>query len=240
MISWRQSIAQLPCCSTPQYSDLTFQSSRPLTRRLISGVRPMKNILAIVLALAIFQAAEATSFYEVTIPEVFKESQIVVFGTIEAGRTIKGNCGVEYAVRIVNSFKGASKPGDLVWFQNQGPTQIGAEYFLFLSSTEREFIPMASTNSGDTDMHAEYLSRCQKSRPPFVVNVFGNGALKSVGTYNKDVPRAVLIDDVVLIPPDGLKVTKFKPYDRYDNDRGDTGLAAGDFMEYMNSLSKHD
>ena len=197
----------------------------------------MRKIIAIVTGLALSNVLFATTFYKVTIPDIFEKSELVVYGEIEAGRILLDDCGVEYAVRVQESFKGGSSAGQLIWFQNSDSTQIGGKYFLFLSKNGEEFTPLMSTNSGAMNLRARYVERCKNKWSRYKVNVFGNGALKSTSTYSEIVPRAVLIDDVVVIPPEGVKMTKFGPYDRYDNDRNHTALDADEFMTYMKVLS---
>jgi hypothetical protein len=196
----------------------------------------MRNILAVVVGVLLSQVAFATIVAPVTIPELYKESEVVVYGEIEAGKILADDCGVEYAIRVDTSFKGRASPANLIWFQSSGPIQVGANYFLFLSSTDKEFIPLVSTNSDALESKAEYIKTCKDKRPAFVVNVFGNGALKATGTYNDGLPKAVILGDI-LIPPTELNVTKLGPYDRYDNDRDDIALDSEKFTAYIKALS---
>jgi len=181
--------------------------------------------------------ASATTFVEVTIPEMYAKSEVVIYAKIESGNILKNDCGVEYAARISETFKSELKPGELVRFQDQGPTQIGGQYVLFLSPVQDEFRSIGSTNSRDIKIRNDYLVRCSDSRPKYVVNVFGNGALKFVSTSNADVHHAVIVNSTVVIPPEGLKVTKLGPYDRYDTDRNDTALDADEFVKFMRDLA---
>ena len=197
----------------------------------------MRKIIAVVIGLAISQLASATKIYQADISEIYAKSDLVLFGKIESGRVLANDCGVEYVIRVEAPYKGKVRPGALIKFRNSGPTQLGSDYFLFLSLIDREFSPVLSTNSGATNMQAQYTQRCKPAWPPFVVNAFGNGALKSIGTYNENLRRAVLFDDGVLKPPKGLKVTTLGPYDRYDTDKDDTALDLNQFMGYLKSLS---
>jgi len=197
----------------------------------------MRIVLVGLIGLFLSHLASATTFAEVTVSELYEESEIVIYAKIESGNILKNDCGVEYAARISETFKSGLKSGELVWFQGLGPTQIGEQYVLFLSPVQKEFRSIASTNSRDMKTRSDYLARCGDSRPKYVVNLFGNGALKFISTSNADVRHAVIIDNVVVVPPENLKVTKLGTYQRYDNDRNDTALDADEFLKYMRGLA---
>ena len=194
--------------------------------------------IAIVLMLLASSHAFATKIYKVDISDFYKKSDLVLYGTIVYGKALPNGCGVEYIVRVETPFKGKIRPGALIKFRNNEATDIGANYFLFLSALEREFSPIASTNSNATNMQNRYIARCKSTWPAFVVNAFGNGALKSTATYNNEAPQAVLINDRVLGPPKSLQVVQLESHDRYDNDRRDRAIEADQFLQYMKTLSK--
>jgi hypothetical protein len=199
----------------------------------------MRKILAIVVALLLSPPAVATKTYRTGVSELYKKSDLALFGTIQSGRVLPDDCGVEYVVRVDHPFKGKIHKGSLIRFRTNRVTQLGAEYFLFLSIAENEFSPVLSTTTTPEliEMRNKYVQRCQASWPPFVVNAFGNGALKTTGTYNSALPRVVLFDEFVVAVPSSLKAVKLGPHDRYDNDTDTTALDVRQFMSYMKALS---
>ena len=200
----------------------------------------MRNILAAVMIATAVAPARATTFYDVSIEELYKESTVVVSGVIQSGSKLANDCGVAYTVWIDRTYKGADRSDKAITFQGYGPMEIGGRYFLFMSKTTEEFRPIMSTNSGDMDMRARYIQKCKSVRPLYSVNIWGNGALKVTGTYNSTVKNAVVFDQIVITPPVDLPVIQLKPSDRYDNDRIDTALNADDFAKYMDRLSSGD
>lgn len=104
----------------------------------------MRKILAIVAALLLSQPASATKIYQARVPELYNKSDLVLFGTIQSGRVLPRDCGVEYVVRVDHPFKGNIHKGSLIRFRTSRVTQLGAEYFLFLSIAENEFSPVLS------------------------------------------------------------------------------------------------
>ena len=198
----------------------------------------MRKMIAIAVFALLSQTALATKVARVTIPEMYKQSGVIVYGEIEAGKVLANDCGVEYAVRVNTSFKGRVRPAALLWFQSNRPMQIGSQYFLFLSATANEFSPLISISSDAEKMHARYIAHCKSNRPALVVNVFGDGAIKETGTSNPEVPHAVLLGNI-LDPPPELKVTTLGPYDRFDNDTLDSATDFAKFTGYLNALSDH-
>lgn len=197
----------------------------------------MRNILAAAILVTAVAPVAATTFYAVTVEELYKESSVVVSGVIQSGSKLANDCGVSYTVWIDHAFKGAATSTKAITFQGYGPMQIGGRYYLFMSKSSDEFRPIMSTNSGHMNMRARYVEKCKNLRPPYSVNIWGNGALKVTGTYSSTVKEAVVFDQIMITPPDDLPVTELNRQDRYDNDRIDTVLNADDFAKYMNRLS---
>ena len=197
----------------------------------------MRNIFAAAILVTAVAPAAATTFYAVTVEELYKESSVVVSGVIQSGSKLANDCGVAYTVWIDRAFKGADTSTKAITFQGYGPMQIGGRYYLFMSKSSDELRPIMSTNSGDMNMRAKYIEKCKSLRPPYSVNIWGNGALKVTGTYSPTVKEAIVFDQIVITPPEDLPVTELKRQDRYDNDRIDTVLNADDFAQYMNRLS---
>jgi hypothetical protein len=103
--------------------------------------------LAIVAALLLCQPVFATKTYQAGIQELYNRSDLVLFGTIQTGRVLPSDCGVEYVVRVSHPFKGKIHKGSRIRFRTDRVTQIGAEYFLFLSLAKNEFSPVLSTTT---------------------------------------------------------------------------------------------
>ena len=193
----------------------------------------MKILFALFASLLVAHVAFGTTVYQSSIDELFAESSLVVFGLVEAGRIIPENCGVEYAVRIHEVYKGSVTPGELIWFEKYGPMDVGRNYFLFMSTQENAFRPISSTNSFSEPQSQEGIIKCKKHTPIYTVNVWGEGAFASAYTYNSKVPQAVFFDDFMFSVPKELVATKVKPTERYDNDQRDTALDPEEFKKYL-------
>ncbi|MFZ2237004.1 MAG: hypothetical protein WAV67_11590 [Dokdonella sp.] len=197
----------------------------------------MNRLTLAIVVVTISMPVAATSLYEVSVDDLYKESAIVVSGTIEVGAKLPKDCGVSYSVRVDRSYKGDTAKGRLFRFRGFGPMQVGARYFLFMSKSGNEFRAIASTNGFDMKLRTEYLERCKHLWPPYTVNLTGAGALKVTGTYSDAVKKAVLFDNFLIRSPIGVDVTELSKGDRYDNDHVDAAMAVEDFTHYMNKLT---
>jgi hypothetical protein len=187
----------------------------------------MKRVLIFLSCVVLADSALATIVRPIPLQELYQNSAIVVRGRIESGRLLADDCGLEFGVRVTKGFKGA-KSGTLLFFRGN-TIQVGGDYFLFLDPRESDT---------SAPMRAAFETTCKGKLPPLEVNVFGVGAMKVTGTYNKRVSRAVVVDDFMIIQPKDLPVTQLKARQRYDNDHNDTVFDAAQFEAYVDKLSR--
>lgn len=196
----------------------------------------LSYVLAALLTLALSPAV-ATSISDVTIEELYTESAVVVSGVIQSGTRLANNCGVAYTVWIERGYKGVAGGTTAITFSVYEPLDVGARYYLFLGEVDRALMPIASTNSADQNLLARYKARCRSIEPPYVVNIFGGGALKITGVRHPAMERAVVFPEFLIRAPAVLEVVRLGEFDRYDVDRKSTAFDADAFSAYIDRLS---
>ncbi|GAB6197581.1 hypothetical protein [Lysobacter xanthus] len=186
----------------------------------------MKYFLAACLLFFSALSAKATIVRPVTISELAKSSEQIVYGRIELAQIIAGDCGVRYVVTIEETYKGRWRPRTSVLFSSGKPLQVGSRYVLFLSKDSEAFSPLLSTNSFGPQPDPGRASLCQRNRPLYAVNVWGTAALEVTGTYASKVKLA-FYDDFMIHMPQGAKVGKLEAGDRYDIERDHLSIEFG-------------
>ena len=181
----------------------------------------MKHILATWCIFLLALPAGATKVRPVSLTELTENSELVVYGQIQLGQIIAGDCGVRYVVKIEEAYKGRLGPDTSLLFSSDKPLLTGSRYVLFLSKESEAFNPILSTNSFGPRPDPERVKVCQRNRPLYTVNVWGTGALEVTGTY-ASAAKVAVFDDFMILMPKGAKVGKLDSSERYDVER-DTG-----------------
>ncbi|RZI56279.1 MAG: hypothetical protein EOP14_05885 [Pseudomonas sp.] len=196
----------------------------------------MKHILALCILLLALPAG-ATKVRPVSVDELAQNSELVVYGKIQLAQIIAGDCGVRYVVKIEEAYKGHLGAATSVLFSSGKPLLVGSTYVLFLSKDSEAFDPILSTNSFGPQPDPDRVRTCQRNRPLYAVNVWGNGAVKVTSTYASKAKVAVF-DDYMILMPKGTKVSKLDPSTRYDIDRDIGSIEFGAFRDLL--LGKRD
>ena len=192
----------------------------------------MKHIFAACcIFLSVFPAS-ATKVRPVSIAELAQNSEQIVYGQIQLGQIIVGNCGVRYVVKIEEVYKGRWRPAMSILFSSGKPLLTGSRYVLFLSKDSQAFSPILSTNSFGPQPDPERAKTCQRNRPLYAVNAWGTGALKVTGTYASKAKVAVY-DDFMILMPKGTKVGKLEPSDRYDTEQDSGSIEFGTLRDLL-------
>jgi hypothetical protein len=180
-------------------------------------------------------AVQATTVSPVTVQELLQESEIAVPGRIELSQVVPGDCGVRYVVHVQETFKGSAKKGSRLLFSSKKALTTGSRYFLFLNKEESRFDPISSTNSLGPKPDPRRVQMCKRNRPRYTVNVWGNGAFKVTGTMLSDTPVVTFNDSMVHMPK-SLKPWRMDQTFRYDVDRDQGAVDAGDLKRLLKRL----
>ncbi|WP_229668568.1 hypothetical protein, partial [Arenimonas soli] len=186
-------------------------------------VRHMKLRFAICLGLLLPGAAYATKVRPVELSELTEASELVLFGRIEMGQVIPGDCGNRYIVKVMEAYKGSYGESASVLFSTKAPMTIGSHYVLFLSRNETSFTPLYSTSSFGPGPDPERVRICEKNRPRYTVNIWGVGAFKVTGTYQSS-ERVAFFDDYMVHMPERVDTIRLDPSKRYDIPRDEGAI----------------
>ncbi|RYG64818.1 hypothetical protein EON80_18510 [bacterium] len=197
----------------------------------------MKQVLALCIFLLALPAG-ATKVRPVSVGELAQSSELVVYGQIQLAQIIAGDCGVRYVVKIEEAYKGRLAPDTAVLFSSEKPLLVGSTYVLFLSKDSEAFDPIISTNSFGPQPDSERVKTCQRNRPLYTVNVWGNGALKVTSTYASKAKVAVFNDFMILMPK-GTKAGQLDPTTRYDIDRDTGSIEFGALRDLLQGKRSH-
>jgi hypothetical protein len=163
------------------------------------------RVLFLIIALIFSSKMTATTLPKLNVEYLFTEADDVVIVEVVSGSMIgelNESCGAKYKARVINRFKG--NESKYINFGHFHGYEIGSKYLLFLTSPDREFKPISSTNSNSMRAENEHLKKCHALLTKNKVMHSGYGAMKVELTSKLDYKQSVAIPSRYVSFPESL------------------------------------
>ncbi len=148
--------------------------------------------------------ASGTTLPPVPIEELFHEADYVLVVEVIEGHTLEPSghkCGAVYTGRVIENIKGGV---DTISFGHFHGYEIGSKYLLFLTKPDREYRPLASTNSMAMAREQEYREKCNDVLTAAKVMHSGYGAIEITWAIPNDYEDAAKVATRFVVLPESM------------------------------------
>ena len=141
-------------------------------------------------------------------------------------------CGAIYTGKVIGSLKGES---DTISFGHFHGYEIGSKYLLFLTKPDREYRPLASTNSMAIAREQDYREKCNDVLTAAKVMHSGYGAIEITWAITNNYEDAAKVATRFVVLPESMQTELYIHSEREQFDEY-VWVPEQDLIDYLKQI----